>query len=760
MVEYFDIQFSNSLCHHHEKCGCVITVTGKHATTSGFSHVSDTGDFNKRLTDCAVQISSSYVIQDDVPVFAQKCAETEYIKLCLQKNLAIKPVGKIPGFKGSWPQSRELPLVDSRVRNSLMRTDIKYFKKWAPGQRIDWYVLSKTAWKTFPTRDVKCVSSRIKREGQEDKIINTWVPSTDPMIGEIIETGKSEDIPSLGAIILRKFSNYHQTLGTYKGRPYVVSAMSSLYDHKYSDSILNMNRPTHKPPEPFKNIVGLIQPAMDLLYHKMKIKTFNKTEGKFTFIDLKDMYLGASNGINLGEYFEIFTDTMEHPIIVSAKGKKCDTFLSDVEAILEFLRTGDKPLIHWNVTAKNENFFSWAKQASDVDWEAWKKKVRLFIIPSSVFILMERMVSRVRVMKERGWVISVGHAHSRGGADKIARMLGIDLMNCLKPIIEEGDAKNFDQTVLEYFVNLYYSTMLIHEDPNTPDYAIKKELVRVLIEDMIARLTRIFGDVFAFVRGQVPSGCWNTSHMDSWIMAMYFMLFGVHQIEQAPEEDKEGMEDHLYNIIMIIVYGDDHLWNKGESKYSAYFGAHQFADFCKTYFRVEIRDIVTGATFVSDVSIGWIIRRGATFLKHQFIINPVKGDGQCQFLPFRESREFMIRAVWGRETKQRDCLDVLMSVIGHAYGTYASNRDAYDRLFFLYESLLEEMNLPVGVVLADVVRRIGYDDMKKLRQVGINSDELLRGFPTWETLVEKNKIDWAYQDTIRDFEETGDFDMF
>jgi len=115
-------------------------------------------------------------------------------------------------------------------------------------------------------------------------------------------------------------------------------------------------------------------------------------------------------------------------------------------------------------------------------------------------------------------------------------------------------------------------------------------------------------------------------------------------------------------------------------------------------------------------------------------------------LPYRESREFVVRAINGRETKSRDQIDVLLSIVGHAYGTYASNRDAYDRLYLIYSEIL----VSLGDKLHDVPRmmeeRMTYEDLKKLRQSDITVEQLLEGFPSWDTLVKKNVWDAAYQD--------------
>jgi len=122
----------------------------------------------------------------------------------------------------------------------------------------------------------------------------------------------------------------------------------------------------------------------------------------------------------------------------------------------------------------------------------------------------------------------------------------------------------------------------------------------------------------------------------------------------------------------------------------------------------------------------------------------IKRKDNLLFLPYRESREFLIRAIWGRETRPRDAIDVALSVIGQTYATYASNRNAYDRLRILYEELVYGMDSP-QTLFERMQDRLGHDDIKKLRQAGISPEELLNGFPTWETLEAKNIIDENYQ---------------
>jgi len=552
-------------------------------------------------------------------------------------------------------------------------------------------------------------------------------------------------LPSLQALCIRMDSAFHWACGLTCGRPHVVSATSELYPRKDAKAMLAIARPLvgDRPKEALK----FLPQAMDHLYRLMKVDLDIKKKVPFSLRPLRDMYLGASKGQDSGKERQIpASEDLPHPVKVSAKGKKADSFEQDLLAILEFVRNGKVPSVQWTQPKKVENFYSWVHQLSPEAYLKWKEKVRAFNVPNSIFIIMEKLVSQLRHLIERGNVIQIGRAWAHGGGDVLAFLLEATMQNCFNPEWVEGDIKHFDQGVLEIFVNLFYSSMNLHLDPEEPDTWIYEMIIKFLLSNIIQRITKLFADLWAIVFGGVPSGAYNTSHMDSWIMALYFCLFCVYQVMTCPEEQREELETEFQLIVRVIVYGDDHLYRKGMFLGSKYFSGHAFAAFMKKFFNVEVRDIKDGISFASVQRMGWIIMMGATFLKHQFVVNENKSVGQPNFLPFRESREFLARAVWGRITKPRDHIDTLLSILGQTYGTYASNRDAYDRLQLFYLELLSEIP-DISNLRQDLRDRITVDELKKIRQMGMTAEDLLSGFPSWDQLVQHNVMDWSYHDT-------------
>jgi hypothetical protein len=615
-------------------------------------------------------------------------------------NLALSP-GE--GFSNPWPDSAMLCSVHPTVIQALKNADCRYFKKLYPHMSISWQFLENEVWHN------------------------------------------NMEVPSLFALCLRRNSMYHWAVGKTNGRLHVIAEMANLYlDNKLAKAVLVNSRPVIDESQiaPLK----YVDQAMDHMYRLMRIDMTKKESVPFSFKVLEGMYLGASAGHTRNSNYEIKSSPqMPHPVQVSGKGKKAEHFDQYLNQVLDFLRTGKEPPIDWTMPPKNQNSFTYDKQHDDVSWYNAGMKCRVFNIPSGVYIIMERLVSTFRHLKERGWAIRVGHKWGHGGADTLAKCLGITKTTAWVKQLVEGDIKNFDASVLESFINLYFSTMTVHMDTTHEDFSLFEKIIKYLLAQMLRRFTRVFGDIWAFVSGGVPSGAYNTSHMDSWIMLLYFCLFCVYTIMTTEDLDlREQLELEMISVVRIIVYGDDHLYNKGVKEGAIHFSGVAFAAFMKQHFNVEVRDLKDGVPFCSKVSGGWLIECGATLLKHQFVLNPDQSQGQPEFLPFRESREFVVRAVWGRETRARDEIDTLLSILGHAYGTYAANRDAYDRLHILYAEIVSLIG--IEGLPERLLSRISNDDLKKIRAVGIRPEDLVSGFPTWDILVAKNVIDEVYQD--------------
>lgn len=739
LMENFEVKLSNPDCPHGVDCRCKLQVTGRSHMTSGFVFESGEGSRASQAQELVEAVKSTMKCTDQGIDVVQD-TEVARFSNALEKGGNIKIIPD-PIGKGGFPMSETLRGLAPEISDCLKDTDIDYFAIRFPFITVSRSECERWIWTDGLTLPLP---GRDQPEPTDD------------------EPGPVEqvyDVPPLWALILRRESRWRMAFGKINGRPVYAYARANLWPLKYLSVVLQQNKRSHLVNDRGKVVLQNLSATLAHLYRMLGVKAFGTVSSKISIEDdLLGMYLGSSAGPNKGLVREIRVgDAKVH---ITPHGKKYEMHGFDLDVFLRLVREGKDIPVYWAITPKSEIFFSFDKQWYDDKWQKFQDKCRVFVIPSSNFVILERLVSKIRMLKERGPCIRIGHRWSRGGMDSIAECLGIGLAECFESLLCDGDVDKFDMRVKAFFVNLYYSSMLIHEDPRSEDYELKKKIIKKIIKAIIARITQLFGDVWGIQRGGVPSGCYNTSHMDSWVMALYFCLFCVYQILMSPPEHKVQLEEEFIKVVKLIVYGDDHVYNKGKGLGATYFSSTLFAKFLEDCFDVELRDVRDGIPFCSREMNGWLVGEpGMIFLRHYAVINRNKTAGQSTFLPYRETREFVSRAVWGREPKERDLVDTMLSVLGHVYGTHGSNRDAYVSLRLFYKNLVRRIDGPLDAAADEMVNRVDRHDIRKMRQHGITVEDIKTGFPTWKNLQKRNIYDKGYQDITVNYEDLDDLDL-
>jgi len=531
-----DIRYEYPDCDH-KQCKCALIVKAKDKTFGDFECVSKAATKELQLAEVCAYIAANFSVSGSNIFRYTSDVDRKYLEMKMLKEYNIKMIR---------------PPIDSRQYPE-------------PITLID------------PPRGLRAILKRVDKMNLA-RVLGR--PRSKIDFEAIWKDDKEGEVPPMEVAIMRKFSAYHMVYGRVNGRPFMVSAQGDLYPFKHMNTILGYNRHTHKCLAQAEQPLELLPVALDYMYRAMGINEFGKELSEINFKDLNQTYLGSSSGIHPGYKEECKVESGEK-LLISPNGKKVENFEADLQAILKFLCWDEEFEVFYSISPKNEIYFNQEKCLSREKFAEFAQKARVFVIPTSTFMLAEKLVSKMRMMKERG-MIRIGQKWVYGGAWKLAKVLGIDLTNCWLPLMVEGDVKKFDQTVQAIFVRLYMSTMLVHEDPNSPDYPAKKKLVEFLAKKLATRVTRIYGDLWGIHKGGVPSGCFNTSHMDSWIMGLYFFLFGAYQVASCPEEDREEVERAVL-AILLVVYGDDHLYNKGIGKGAIYLSGSNFAHFMKNF---------------------------------------------------------------------------------------------------------------------------------------------------------------------------------
>jgi hypothetical protein len=726
------IEFTDPDCKH-DNCTCSMKLTGTGPKTMGMEWTG-AGKMDDQIISALSWMENSR----ETFIKGPGVTEQKWLENQLRKDGSIKIVPPPFNHRVNWPSSVELPGVKYEISEMLKRVDYRRFQILDPTCFMSWAECNRYIWAWTP------VKSQIGSIGCDTTV-------TYDGFNLVFE------MPKLSHLCLRALSTWHWAVGKTNGRMHVTSAMADL-DKKAAQAVCDMSRqPIGDQPVPaIKNL----DDGLNLLYNYMGIDLSIKKKWKPSFSGFSSAYLGASSGLKNSKAFVIQT-TVED-IKALGRGKKIDFIEQDLLRLLEFYKTGKEPFVAWTLPLKDENFFSWTKQLDDNAYAAWKQKARLYNVPDSVFMHAEKQATAITHYRERGKVIRIGSKWPRGGAWALAQCLGIGKDDGFVPCIVESDGKHFDQSVRPFFINIYWSTRLLHYDPTDELYPVLVRLIKYLCKNYVHRYTHLMGDLWGVVFGGVPSGSWETSHADSFIMALYLCLFFTHQMKQVPLSERGDVELYLLEVVRLVVFGDDNLYNRGVGPWSSIFSGANFVKFMKESFDVDIRDLRDGVPFCSKERGGWIVSPGCSFLKHYMVENPLREEvGQPPFLPYRETREFVARAVWSRTPKDRDLLDIILSIIGQAYSTYGSNKDAYDTLFIMYQECIRGLGYAPDLKEM-VLARVSRDDLKKFRQCGIDEEDIARGFPSWSHLQERNVYDPKYHETSllpgQDISDDDEFD--
>jgi len=466
------------------------------------------------------------------------------------------------------------------------------------------------------------------------------------------------------------------------------------------------------------------------------------------------MYLGSS----AGQFTETFTtydlSTQESPItlIKQASQKKIHSHQATLAAVVDFL-SGEAPIDPLFVmNGKNEYYFSVReKQLKTETFEKWCSKERQYEIANEFFIDLERITQTVRKNFEVGSVIAIGMKWLKGGYDYMVKKMNVKFGEEWRKKFSDGDIVNLDMTIHYIWLQLMYVLGGIYFKRSHDPVSTFRQMMRAisfLASSVSARLVHFFGRLWALITGKMPSGIWMTSHGNSFIVALWFYLFCVMEILRAPQMMKEAMEIALIKkIVHVLVYGDDQVQVTDRDEVSKYINITLFEQWMKLYLNVTMRDVRDDVPLLVDPSGGYHKGQGIVYLKQLGVRNRNDTPGQSYYLPYRDASEYIIKAVWGREAKDRDVYDFMLSLLGHGYGTYASNHTAYT---WLKNAFIAAVQLsPAGTweeSLGTVQDRAhtNTDFTKKARQAGIAMEDIKYGFPTWSTLMKKNIYDEAY----------------
>jgi len=334
---------------------------------------------------------------------------------------------------------------------------------------------------------------------------------------------------------------------------------------------------------------------------------------------------------------------------------------------------------------------------------------------------------------ERGELITIGCTPWYGGWYQLATVLNFDNPDLFWA---DGDITGLDKHITDWQLYLYLaagSRYYAWNRMNRSQHRMLKRLYLLLLYHVTNKITLQPGNFWRLIRGVMYSGGKETSHGDSWIMALIFYLYCEHIKHTHPSSAFFVHQCMIIGMIAIIVYGDDHIWCAPKI-IRHIFNVQSFARFLKEFLGMELRDYREYDHFLSVVDMNKcvITRYGPKFLKRYFIASFLPNTAMV--LPFKMHLESLVRMCSVLDHEGYPGL--ILKTIGQAWDTLGTNVLTYNACYIAYQYAISHCNQTPREIYKEWV-----NDPSKLKilksmskKANMKEAEFFESFPTLEML--------------------------
>jgi len=553
------------------------------------------------------------------------------------------------------------------------------------------------------------------------------------------------DVPSLKNMCLRHLSIFNKAYGgTPEGVPNIAYSMDRV-EEKLEVSIGKLKKPTHSffgRGQVFGDLHSTILTTMVKL---LKVEDFKQTkvwnfENELAKSD--DMSLDTSAGLRPEKKREYEIEGIKYNVIcVGKKDSQMEYANNAIRKMAADIREGKDPILvdrAWSTVAKNEVLCGRTR----AEILKLNDKLRLFQIPTVVLSKSQRMIHGFRQKRERGNHIAIGISHWYGGANIIAKKMH---WKSGRHIYCTLDFVGLDTTIKAAFLNVYSYFTMYYYVPGTPDYDIFIKLLKVVADNLALKVAHVYKDVWKLIYGGMPSGAYETSHGDSWIVMYIIIAYCLNVAKNNP-----GRYNQIYNALItedmfFYVFGDDTSWAI-PLEINDLINIKGLCKFVKVNLQMETRDVVESTRFLSTIehATGELKDEGVVFLSKYFVARSEVTDRTdvAEILPFRPLTKTIKKYAFG-DGSFRTPMDRIIAAIGMAYDSFGTNRVAYEFCYFMYVSNMEH----IGEYDFDsVLEKYSEDFVGKnvnglLRKCNIEIEDLKKGFPSIEKLMDMHVYD-------------------
>lgn len=448
----------------------------------------------------------------------------------------------------------------------------------------------------------------------------------------------------------------------------------------------------------------------------------------------------TSGGIGNSPSLSIRTDGAIYRLMNS--GNKLYLFEAaarEVHRILIAMARDDPYLFQpYNITKlKEEIRYLFEKEFAKMPTAIYR--MREFFIPSLTLTLLSELLHKDRMLIERGDLIQIGCTPWYGGWYQIAVTLNYDNPDLFWV---DGDITGLDKHITDWHLYVYLvagARYYAWDKMSRAQRRLLRKIYRLVMYHVANKITLQPGTIWLMILGVMYSGGKETSHGDSWIMALLFFIYIEYVKATKPGAALFIQQCLVSRFIMIIIYGDDHVWCCPKVLRHV-INAASFANFLKVYCGMELRDFREYDKFLSEVDLttGLFRYRGPKFLKRYWI--PSHIPGSAPVIPYKPFLETAVRLCAVIEDEGYPGL--LLKSIGMMWDLMGTNRIGSAVCSSAYNYAIERCNQTPRQIYME-----WKDDPNKekflrnlMKKVNMTSDQFFDSFPTEEQLRQRHKF--------------------
>lgn len=587
------------------------------------------------------------------------------------------------------------------------------------------------------TMEYSYLVEHVFKHSTDKKVIGLpWVPTS---------------VLTLKDLTLQKLSVYNRLFAGDSMGPFTVNSCHDIYPGKINHLVAKYDKPTRV----MSNLGQTHRYLFDGLRKMYTYMDMTKNFGRLVWDFRKEDVIasaapsGSSFGLRAGPSKPFVDPSTGIKTTITCNGTKYDQekFAKGrvLELIQKYLETGKVELIEKAccICLKFEIFNS-----NSIDKEkrkAFYLKCREFFIMNFVQYIIASLVMKDRQMFERGRMIKVGMRWWHGGAQYFADQMGYKNPDM---IYFDGDYEALDTTFKKHLLELYESQAFVYYDEELSDMNLFEMLLKLATENIAVKMVHIFARIWKLIIGIMPSGAYETSHGNSWLVGLLFWAY--IEMVKSKRPQRAAQIDKLFREgkIEFPVYGDDHVIGVHKSV-ADIINEEGYASFVKEFFGMKIHKIRNNIPFLSvPDEHGGLKVDGVIFLKRRLIKRPDDYPTDLpDVLPYKNLDDVLVKLAWGNNPRWT-LADYAISAIGLAYDGMGTNPVLHEICLQMFVfcvrqggfASMEDLRRAFMDFRADKTK----DITRVLRKIGIPLEKVLEGFPSRDYLLSLHKYDKHY----------------